>query len=70
MDQFECLYEESVERPKIMAVACHPYLSGVPHRIRHVQRAFEEIMARPGVVVWDGVKILDWYLAETRMTRC
>jgi hypothetical protein len=64
LDQFECLYEESAERAKVMAVACHPYLSGVPHRIRHVERLFEAIMRRPGVVVWDGARILDWYLKE------
>jgi peptidoglycan/xylan/chitin deacetylase (PgdA/CDA1 family) len=64
LDQFECLYAESAERTKIMAVACHPYLSGVPHRIRHVERLFEAIMRRPGVVVWDGARILDWYLKE------
>jgi hypothetical protein len=64
LDQFECLYAESAERTKIMAVACHPYLSGVPHRIRHVERLFETVMARPGVVVWDGARILDWYLEE------
>ncbi|HWP14517.1 MAG TPA: polysaccharide deacetylase family protein, partial [Xanthobacteraceae bacterium] len=39
MDHFECLYAESAERPKIMAIAMHPYLSGVPHRINHVRRA-------------------------------
>ncbi len=33
MDHFECLYEESAERAKIMSIAVHPYLSGVPHRI-------------------------------------
>ena len=32
----------------------HPYLSGVPHRIGHVERTFEEILAKPGVVAWDG----------------
>ena len=64
LDHFECLYEESAERAKVMAIACHPYLSGVPHRTRHVERAFEAIMARPGVVVWDGARILDWYLAQ------
>ena len=34
MDQFNVLYEEAAERPKIMAMACHPYLSGraAPHR--------------------------------------
>jgi hypothetical protein len=61
MDHFECLYEESAERAKFMAVACHPYLSGVPHRIRHVERAFAEMAGRPGVVFWNGAQILDWF---------
>jgi len=64
LDHFECLYEESAERPKIMAIACHPYLSGVPHRIRHVRRAFEAILGRKGVVAWNGERILDWYLSQ------
>ncbi len=64
LDQFACLYEEAAERPKVMAIACHPYLSGVPHRIAHVERTFEALLGRPGVVAWDGAKILDWYLAQ------
>ena len=64
MDQFEWLYAESDERPKFMAIAMHAFLSGVPHRIGYVQRAFEEILARPGVAAWDGAHILDWYLAQ------
>ncbi len=66
IDQFKWLYAEAAERPKIMAIACHPYLSGVPHRIGHVQRIFEEILSQPGVVAWDGAKILDWYLAQRK----
>ena len=54
-------------RPKFMALACHPYLSGVPHRISHVERTFAEILSHDGVVAWDGSKILDWYLTEGRM---
>ena len=61
MDQFDTLYAESAERPKIMAVAMHCYLSGMPHRIAHVRRAFEELLSKPGVAAWDGVRILDWY---------
>ena len=64
LDHFDCLYAEAAERAKIMAIACHPYLSGVPHRIAHVQRTFEEILGRDGVVAWDGARILDWYLAR------
>jgi allantoinase len=66
MDHFTCLYAEAIERPKIMAIACHPYLSGVPHRIGHVQRTFKEILGHDGVVAWDGEKILDWYLAARK----
>jgi peptidoglycan/xylan/chitin deacetylase (PgdA/CDA1 family) len=62
MDQFNWLYKEAAERPKVMALACHPYLSGVPHRIGHVERTFEELLSKDGVVAWDGSKILDWYL--------
>jgi peptidoglycan/xylan/chitin deacetylase (PgdA/CDA1 family) len=64
MDYFDCVYEEGAERAKIMAVAMHPYLSGSPHRIKHVERLFEDILERPGVACWDGEKILDWYLTQ------
>ena len=67
LDHFDVLYAESAERPKFMAVACHPYLSGVPHRIGHVERTFAEILSHDGVVAWDGSTILDWYLTEGRM---
>ena len=66
MDQFDCLYEEAAERPKIMAIACHPYLSGVPHRLAHVERTFAEILGREGVVSWTGEQILDWYLGQQK----
>jgi allantoinase len=66
LDHFTTLYEESAERPKVMAMACHPYLSGVPHRIGHVERTFAELLAHDGVVAWDGAKILDWYLAARK----
>src|SRR5262249_23740292 len=56
MDQFEWLYAESATRPKFMSIAMHPYLSGVPHRIGHVQRAFEEILSRPAVAACSRAK--------------
>jgi len=51
-----------------MAIACHAYLSGSPHRIRHLERAIQEIMQRPGVVAWSGSQILDWYRQQTGAT--
>jgi allantoinase len=69
MDSFEWLYKESAERPKFMAIAVHPYLSGVAHRIGHVERTFKDIMSRPGVACWTGEKILDWYLQTQKGQR-
>ena len=66
MDAFDVLYAESAERAKIMSIAVHPYLSGQPHRIAHVERAFEEILAKPGVACWSGEQILDWYLGTQK----
>ena len=36
-------------------------LSGVPHRVAHVERTFAEILGHEGVVAWDGLRLLDWY---------
>jgi hypothetical protein len=66
MDAFNCLYAESAERAKIMSIACHPYLSGQPHRIGHVERTFADILAHPGVACWNGEQIVDWYLAARK----
>jgi peptidoglycan/xylan/chitin deacetylase (PgdA/CDA1 family) len=63
---FECLYAEAAERPKIMSIAHHPYLSGSPHRFADVERTYVDLLARPGVVCWDGEQILDWYLGALR----
>ena len=61
MDQFERLYEEGKSRAKIMSIAMHPYISGVPHRIKYVERAFRKLRKQKGVVFWTGEEILDWY---------
>jgi hypothetical protein len=62
----DALYAEAAERPKIMSIAHHPYLSGSPHRFADVERTYVDLLARPGVVCWDGEQILDWYLGALR----
>jgi hypothetical protein len=62
MDHFERVYEESKTRAKIMAIAVHPYISGVPHRIKHFETVLERLKKQKGVVFWTGEQILDWYL--------
>jgi len=42
----------------------HPYMMGQPHRIRHLDRALGQIMAREGVWQATGAEIADWYIAN------
>jgi hypothetical protein len=61
MNQFECFYEEGAEHPRVLSVCSHPYLSGVPHRIKYFRKIYEELSKRPGVVFWTGDQVIDWY---------
>ncbi len=63
IDSFERLYQEGAERAKIMAIAIHPYISGQPHRIKYLEAVYDHIDRYAGVLHWNGVEILDWYLA-------
>ena len=59
---FDRLYQDSAATARVMAISVHPYISGVPHRIGYVEELFEHILNKPGVLVWTGEQILDWYL--------
>lgn len=61
-DQFDELYRESAERPKIMAVCLHPYAIDAPSRHRHLADALTDILARPGVIAVSGEQLADHYL--------
>ena len=60
-DQFDTLYQEGKESARIMAISTHPYITGVPHRIRYYDRIFEYIKGHEGVLFMTGSQILDWY---------
>ena len=65
MDHFDRLYAESERITRVMAISIHPYITGVPHRIGYLERLYEHIRQRPGVLLWTGEQILDWYKRET-----
>ncbi len=60
-DQFDRLYQEGARIPRVMAISIHPYLTGVPHRIKYLETLYDYILGHEGVVMWTGSEILDWY---------
>jgi len=63
-DQFDRLYEESRMSRRIMAISVHPYISGVPHRIRYLEDLYRYVLGKPGVLHWTGGQIVDWFRAQ------
>ena len=61
IDHFDRLYQEGAASARVMAISLHPYISGVPHRIGYVEKLFQHMLQRPGVCLWTGEQILDWY---------
>lgn len=61
VDQFDRLWQESADIPRVMAISVHPYVTGVPHRIGYFEKLLDHILARPGVVIKTGEQISNWY---------
>ena len=63
-DQFDRLYEEGRHSARIMAIAVHPYISGVPHRIKYFEAIYDYMRQKPDVLFCKGEDILDWYRGQ------
>jgi hypothetical protein len=64
LDQFAQLYDDARDGARVKALVVHPYIMGVPHRLRYFREALEVMRKRDGVLFWTGEQILDWYLAQ------
>ena len=60
-DQFDRLWDEGQRRARVMAISVHPYLTGVPHRIRYLEALYDHILSHSGVLMCTGGEILDLY---------
>jgi allantoinase len=63
IDQFEQIYEDSVDSARVMALVLHPYIMGAPHRLKYFRRIIEAIWKKSDVAFMTGEQILDWYLS-------
>jgi allantoinase len=64
IDQFDRLYREGATRAKFLSIAIHPYISGVPHRIKYLEAFLEHAHRHAGVAFWTGEEILAWYRSQ------
>jgi allantoinase len=60
-NQFDWLYREAADIPRVMAIALHPFVSAQPNRIGAVDTALEYICAHDGVWRATGSEIIDHY---------
>lgn len=63
-DHFDRLHLDGAKTPRVMAISIHPYLTGVPHRIKYLEMLYDHILGHDGVVMWTGAEILDWYRTQ------
>jgi allantoinase len=65
-ETFDVLYEEGERNGRVMAIALHPFLIGVPHRIRTLDRALQYIAGHGKVWFATGSEIIDAYRGQER----
>ena len=59
ISQFEELYADGANSPVVMVIAVHPYLTGLPYRIKALRGALEYISAQEGVWWATGAEIAE-----------
>jgi peptidoglycan/xylan/chitin deacetylase (PgdA/CDA1 family) len=70
IDEFVDRYQRSVAcfeqeaAPRLLTIALHPHLIGVPHRIGGLRTLLEFLAARDDTVFMTGGQIRDWYVAQ------
>jgi len=64
-DSFDRLHVEGAEQPRVMGIAIHPFLSGVPHRIKYLEQALDYIRGHEDVLFWTGEQLLEWHQTQT-----
>jgi hypothetical protein len=62
--QFDTLYEEGSGSARVMAICLHPWMVGVPHRIKGLDSALSYICRHPNVWKATGQEIVEAYLAS------
>ncbi len=64
-DQFDVLYQDGEVTGRVMGIALHPFITGVPHRAKYLDQALAYVSGHRHVWLATGGEILDAYRAQS-----
>lgn len=62
VDQFDVLYEEGKHTGRVMCVALHPFITGLPFRSKYLDKALAYITRHRDVWLPTSDEIAEWYV--------
>jgi allantoinase len=65
-DTLDAFDWELRQQPRVLTIALHPHLIGVPHRIVYLQKMLDLLLDRKDVIFVTGSDIADWYVEAER----
>src|SRR5215475_14132990 len=60
-DQFDTLYRDSVTGGRVLCLPLHPFVIGMPYRIKYLEKVLDYICSHDGVWRTTGWEIAEWY---------
>ena len=63
VDTLSVFETELKRQPRVLTLALHPHLIGVPHRFAYLERMLDLLQARDDTTFVVGGQIADWYLS-------
>ena len=64
VDQFDVLYEEGEKTGRVMCLALHPFITGLPFRSKYLDQALAYITSHSEVWLPTSDEIAQWYLSR------
>jgi len=63
VDTLDTFEDELQSQPRVLTLALHPYLMGVPHRFVYLKKMLTLLESRDDVVFMTGSQIADWFMS-------
>lgn len=61
VDTLAVFDKELKDQPRMLTIALHPHLMGVPHRFRYLERMLDILQARSDTIFIVGADVANWY---------